>query len=97
MDKKIPTRDYNNRTVYECFNNTFPDDCGSPGLNPPPITIDGRPRRYKISSYTPDLLTSNIDVASENSVITLTTPYDSSLLLLLSSNDPNPPHSIKKY
>ena len=41
-DKKISTREYNNKTVYDFFNNPFPDDFGSPALNIPPITIDDR-------------------------------------------------------
>ena len=39
-DNKITTRDYNNRTVYDCFNNPFPSDYGSPYLNLTPIRID---------------------------------------------------------
>ena len=42
-DKKISTLEYNNRTVYECFNNPFTSDCGSPAMHLPPITIDDRP------------------------------------------------------
>ena len=42
-DKKISTLDYNNRKVYDCFNNPFTDDCGSPAMYLPPITIDDRP------------------------------------------------------
>ena len=30
VDKKISTRKYNNRTFYDCFNNTFTADFGSP-------------------------------------------------------------------
>ena len=42
-DKKISTLEYNNRTVYDCFNNPFTDECGSPAMHIPPVTIDGRP------------------------------------------------------
>ena len=42
VEKKISTLEYNNRTVYDCFNNTFTAEFGSPALNLPPITIDGR-------------------------------------------------------
>ena len=42
-DKKISTLEYNNRTVYDCFNNPFTADCGSPAMHLPPITIDDRP------------------------------------------------------
>ena len=30
VDKKISTLEYNNRTVYDCFNNTFTDEIGIP-------------------------------------------------------------------
>ena len=43
MDKNISTLEYNNRTVYECFNNHFKDDFGSPSMHLHPITIDDRP------------------------------------------------------
>ena len=39
-DKKISTLEYNNRTVYDCFNNPFTADCASPAMHIPPITID---------------------------------------------------------
>ena len=39
-EKKISTLEYNNRTVYNCFNNPFTADFGSPAMHPPPITID---------------------------------------------------------
>ena len=42
-DKKISTLEYNNWTVYDCFNNLFTADYGSPAMYPPPITIDDRP------------------------------------------------------
>ena len=65
-DKKISTREYNDRTVYDCFNNYFTADCGSPDLNLHPITIDDRPRPHKRSRYTSDMIPDNISVASEN-------------------------------
>ena len=42
VENKISTLEYNNRTVYDCFNNPFTAEFGSPTLNLPPITIDGR-------------------------------------------------------
>ena len=39
--KQISTLEYNNGTFYNCFNNTFTADCGSPAIHLPPITIDG--------------------------------------------------------
>ena len=46
-DKKISTLEYNNRTVYDFFNNPFTADCGSPAMNLPPITIDDRTPRLR--------------------------------------------------
>ena len=42
-DNKISTLEYKNRTVYDCLNNPFTSDCGSPAMHLPPITIDDRP------------------------------------------------------
>ena len=42
-EKKISTLEYNNMAVYDCFNNTFTADRGSPAMNLPPIAIDDRP------------------------------------------------------
>ena len=47
VDKKISTRNYNNRTVYDFFNNPFPDDFGNTALFILPITIDDRPHLDK--------------------------------------------------
>ena len=94
VDKKISAREYNNSAVYECCNNPFTSDFGSPALNLPPITIDDRPHPHKISRYTPDLLPSTISVASENSVKALTTPFDFTDILLY--DDPNTLHVMKK-
>ena len=49
VDNKNPTREYNNRMVYECFNNPFSADCGRPDLNIHPIRIDDRPHPNKIA------------------------------------------------
>ena len=46
-DKKFSTLEYNNRTVYYCFNNPFTYDCGIPDMHLPPITIDDRPPRIR--------------------------------------------------
>ena len=43
VDKKISTLEYNNRTVYDCFNHFFTSDFGSPDMHLPPITIVDRP------------------------------------------------------
>ena len=87
--------EYNNRKVYECFNNPFTYDFGSPSLNLRYITIDDRPPPpHKKACYTTDLLPAAISVASENSVSPLSTYYD--LPDLLPTDDPNPLHVIKK-
>ena len=96
MNKKISTIEYNNRTVYECFNNSFIDDSGSPYFYLTPITIADRSIRNLISHYNSDLLPYTISVASENSVSTLTTPSDYPKLLLLTSDDPKHLHAMKK-
>ena len=62
VDKHISTKDYKNRTVYECFNNLFTAGFGIPYLNLPPITIDGRPRPHKRARCTPDMLPATISV-----------------------------------
>ena len=46
-DNKISTLDYNNRTVYDCFNYTFTADCGIPDIHLPPITIYDIPPRIR--------------------------------------------------
>ena len=62
VDKKISTLEYNNRTVYDCFNNPITDDFGSPAIHIPPITIYDRPPRIRepdmpqICSYLTSLL-----------------------------------------
>ena len=42
-DKKISTREYNDRTVYDRYNDNFSVDCDIPDLNLPPIPIDYPP------------------------------------------------------
>ena len=95
MDKKISTLEYNNRTVYDCFNNPFTADFGSPYLHLPPITIYDRIHPHKRSQYTPYLLPATISVASENPVSNLTTPSDSPDLLPF--DDTNDLHVMDKY
>ena len=95
VDKKISTFDYNNRTVYDCLNNPFTAEFGIPYLNPPPITIDDRPRSHKRARYTPDMLPAAISIASENYFSTLTTPSYSPYII--TSDDTNTLHVMKKY
>ena len=94
-DNKIPTLEYNSRTVYECFNNPFKDDFGSPSLNLPPITFDDIPRLHKRARYTSDLLPASISVASKNYFSTFTTPSD--YPDILPSDGPNPLRVMKMY
>ena len=68
--------EYNNRTAYDCFNNPFTADCGSPAMHLPSITINDRPPPPKRARYAPNLLPATISVASEKSVSTLTNPSD---------------------
>ena len=95
VDRKISTLEYKNRTVYDCFNNTFAADFGSPAMHIPPITIDDRPRPHKRAQYTPDLLPTAISIASEIYVSNLTTPPDSTDIP--PSGGPNTLHVMKKY
>ena len=53
-NRKIAAREYNYRIFYDCFNITFPVDCGKPDLNIPPMTINDSPRLKNRSCYTPD-------------------------------------------
>ena len=94
VDKKISTLEYNNRTVDDCFNNSFTGDCDSPAMHLPPITIDDRAPPHKRARYAPDLFPAAISVASENSVSTLTTPSDSPDIL--PADDHNTLHVMKK-
>ena len=96
VDKKMSTREYNHRTVYDLVSYLFTSDCGSSYLNPPPNTIDDRPRLQKISRYITDMLQATIYVAYENSVDTLTTTSDASQLLIVPSDYPNPPQETNK-
>ena len=86
---------YNNRMVYDCFNDPFPAVFGFLALNLPPITIDDRPHPHKRARYTPNLLPAAIYVATENYVSNLTTPSD--LLDLIPSGHPNTLYVMKKY
>ena len=71
VENEISTLEYNNRTVYDCFNNTFTYEFGSSALHLPLIIIYDWPNPHKISQYTPDLLPAAIYVSSINSVSNL--------------------------
>ena len=96
VDKKISTREFKNRTVYDCFSNPFVANCGSPYFNLPPVPIDDGSFPDKRARYTPDLLPAAIFVTFENSVSTLTTPSDSIQFLVLAYDYPNPHHAMNK-
>ena len=97
VDNNFLTIDYNNRKVYDCFNNIFTAFFVSLAQGITPITIDDKALPHKRDIYTLDLLRASISVASENSGSNLTTPSDSPPLLLLTSDYPNPPHTMNKY
>ena len=96
-DKKTSMIKYNDRKFYDCFINTFPDGFGSPALNIPLITIDEIPQPDKRARFTPDMLSSAVFVASETSVSTFTTPSDSTQVCVITYDDTNPHHVMKKY
>ena len=93
MDRKISIFEYNNRKVYDCFNNPFKYDFFSPAYNLPSMNFDDTPCPYKRSHYTPDLLSAAISVASENAFNNFTIPYDE--LYLLTTDDTNTLHVMK--
>ena len=93
VDKKISKLEYNNRTVYDCFNNLFTDEFNSLYFNLPPITFDNRPHWHKIAWYPWDILLVVISVVSENPFRTLTTYSD--YLDLLPYDDRNTLHVMK--
>ena len=76
VDRKFSTLDYNNRTVYDYFNNPFIDEFGIPALNLPPNNFYDIPCPNKIFLSTPDLLLSTISVASKNYLGTFNIPSD---------------------
>ena len=64
-NKTISTNEYNNRKVYDYFNNPFTAYFGTPSLNLPPITIDYIPQPHKRARYNPTLIPAVISVASQ--------------------------------
>ena len=92
--KQIITREYNDRTVYECFNNPFSFYCDIPDLILSPMPIDDSPCPKKRARYTPDPLPVAISVASGNSVSTLATLSDSPQDIILTCDAPNTDYII---
>ena len=66
--------------MFDCFKNIFPNNCGIPDFNLPPMAIDDIPCPNKRSRYASDPLSATISVASEKSLGTLTSPCDSPTL-----------------
>ena len=89
--------EYNNRTVYDCFNNIFTFYGGNPDLNLPPMPIDDSPRAEQKSRYTSDPLPAAISVASGKSGSKLTTTSESPNVIFLYYNDDNTRHTIMIY
>ena len=69
-------RYYDRRNFYNCFNNTFPFDCGIPVLNLSPMIIDDIPHLNKRYQYAHDTLPPDIYIASKNSLGNFITPCD---------------------
>ena len=82
-DKKISRMDYNNRPVYDCFNDPFTDDCSHPDLNLSYMPLDDSTNPNKISLYTPDLIPAAIYVSYQNYVFTLNNPFEPPKFTLL--------------
>ena len=93
-DKTVSTRKYNDRTVYDWFNDSFSFDCGSPALNPPHVPIGDSPRLNKTAWYTSDPLTDAISITPGYSVSTLTTPSDPPQLPEQNYDYPDTLHTI---
>ena len=87
-------REYNDRKVYDLFNNPFSIDCGSPALNIPQIPIDDSPLLNNTARYIFDPLTAAVSVASGYSVSKFTSPFDSQLLLEKHYGCPKTLHTI---
>ena len=87
-DKKITIREYNGRKVYGCFVNPLASDCDTPAVNLHPMLKDDSHRPNIRAHYTSDPLPYTIYVASKNSVITYTTPFESPKIYFPSSKAP---------
>ena len=70
----MANKEYNNKTVLECFNIIFPVGCGIPDYNLPPKVIGDIPCQSKISRYTSDPPTATISIASKNILVLLPFP-----------------------
>ena len=87
-NKDINMTEYNDRKVFDYFNNISPDNCDTQDLNIPHMAFDYSPRPPKIPCNTFDMLPATISAASKNSLSTLTSPCDSPTLHLPSSGGP---------
>ena len=90
-------RYYNDRTVYERFNNPFTVECGSPFLNLLPMIVDDSPPPKKIYRYTTDTIPASIYFASVKYISNFTTSFDYTNVIVLASDDTNTPHTIMRY
>ena len=97
VENKISTGEYNNRTYFDCFDYPFRADFGSPSLNLHPINIDDRTHLHRRPRYTPDLPPVTISASSEKSISTFTSSSYSPTLIILTYDDPNLHHAMKKY
>ena len=86
--------EYNDRTVYDWFDNSFPVDCASLALNIPPMPIYDSTLLNNRSYYTSDPLSDAVSVTSGNYVSTFTTPSDSPEVIFLNPDGTNTHHTI---
>ena len=92
--KVISIRDYNYRTVFQLFNNNFPDNCGTSALNIfHMVIVDSPPPPSQIYHNTSDKLPSTISVAYKNDFSTLTSPSGSLTIHFPVSDDPIMEHN----
>ena len=90
-------RGYNDKTVYDCFNNPFMDNFLRKYLNIPPMPIGNITCPNKTSHYTSEPLPAKIYVTSEKYVSTLTTPSNPPQFILINYDDTNTHHTIISY
>ena len=87
---------YKSRTVDVCFNNSFTADGSILVLNIPSIIIYYSPCPDASDYYTPDMIPDFISISSEDSGSSLTNPFDSPQVFVLTSDYPNPHCSMNE-
>ena len=87
-NKYITITKYNDRKVFDYFNNIFPDNGGTQYFNIPPIYIDDSPCPPKIPRNTFDMLPYTISAASKKTLSNLNSLFDYPTLHLPISGGP---------